>query len=93
MSSAACVFTGPRRAWEDEIIVGVSDSIAVRTLGYTEGCMEESCCSWAAGSVEALATAEVERWRSPQPAGSVWATQATQHLAQTRRVSAMEVVE
>ena len=60
MSSAACVSTGPRRAWDDEP-AGVSDGVAVRPSCRTEGCSHEACCSCPAGPVAALVAGDGER--------------------------------
>ena len=50
---------GGATAWDDEP-VGVSDGVAVRPSGRTEGCSDEACCSFPAGPVAALAAGDRE---------------------------------
>ena len=94
MSSAACAFAGPRRAWDDEP-AGVRDGVAVRPSRRMEGCSNEACCLFPAGPVAALAAGDGKRQGGP-PMGVVWATRAlraARRSARARRASAMEAVE
>ena len=69
MSSAGYASAGLRRAWDDEL-AGVSDGVVVRPSRRTEGCNDETCCSFAAGPVAALAAGDGER-RGGLPTGAV----------------------
>ena len=89
-----CVSVGARQAWDDEV-AGVSDGVAVRPSRRTEGCWEEACCSFPAGSVAALAAGDGER-RGRPPTGAVWATRvarAARRSTRARRASAMDTTE
>ena len=61
-----------RRAWDDEP-AGVSDGVAVRPSRRTEGCSQDTCCSFPAGPVTALAAGNEEQRGGP-PTGAVWAS-------------------
>ena len=94
MRSAACASMVARRAWDDEP-AGVSDGVAVRPSCRTEGCREDTCCSFPTGPVAALVAGDGEQRRRP-PTGAVWATRlasAARRLARARRASAMDTTE
>ena len=40
-----CAFTGPQRTWEDDVVAGVRDGVAVQPSSCTEGDRDKSCCS------------------------------------------------